>query len=60
MPLIWMEFNKGRTVEQKREFAERVTDACVEALGAERENVRLRFIEVDESEVAKAGKYPAG
>lgn len=59
MPLIWMEFNKGRTDEQKREFAERVTDAAVEVLKTKAENVRIRFIELDGTDVAKAGKYPS-
>lgn len=55
MPLIWMEFRKGRSIEQKRAFARSVTDAAVRDLGTRPQDVRLRFIELEEYEVANAG-----
>jgi 4-oxalocrotonate tautomerase family enzyme len=57
MPLMLIELRKGRTVEQKQEFARRVTDAAEEALDAPRGGVRLRFIETDDSDVARGGVY---
>ena len=58
MPHITMEFKKGRSDEQKAEFARQVTDACVDILGTERENVVIRFVEVhDTVEVARSGEF---
>jgi 4-oxalocrotonate tautomerase len=57
VPLIWIELRKGRTVEQKKEFVRRVTDAAEEALEAPRGGVRLRFIETDDSDIARGGVY---
>jgi 4-oxalocrotonate tautomerase len=57
VPLMRIELRKGRTVEQKREFARRVADAAEEALGAPRGGVRLRFIETDDADVARGGVF---
>ncbi len=58
MPHITMEFKKGRSAEQKAEFARQVTDACVDILGTQRENVVIRFVEIDDAtEVAKGGEF---
>jgi 4-oxalocrotonate tautomerase len=37
MPLIQVTMLQGRTVEQKRKLAQRITDAMVEEAGARRE-----------------------
>lgn len=58
MPHITMEFKKGRNAEQKAEFARHVTEACVDILGTQRENVVIRFVEIhDTVEVARGGEF---
>ncbi|MCS3844898.1 tautomerase family protein [Microbacterium sp. AK031] len=55
MPNIRVELLPGRTVDQRRAFAEAVTLAAVEALGAQREHVRIMFEEVAADLVANGG-----
>ena len=50
-----VELLPGRTVDQRRRFAELVTDAAVEALGARRQDVRIMFEEVAADFVANGG-----
>jgi 4-oxalocrotonate tautomerase len=46
---------KGRTVEQKRKIAARITDAMVEDGKAAKEAVVVTFIEVTREDYASAG-----
>jgi 4-oxalocrotonate tautomerase len=46
---------KGRTVEQKRKVAERITQAMVEEAKAAKEAVIVTFIEVTREDYASAG-----
>jgi 4-oxalocrotonate tautomerase len=55
MPNIRVELLPGRTVDQRRRFAEEVTRAAVEALGARRQDVRIMFEEVAADFVANGG-----
>jgi 4-oxalocrotonate tautomerase len=55
MPNMRVELLPGRTVEQRRRFAELVTDAAVEALGARRQDVRIMFEEIAADFVANGG-----
>jgi 4-oxalocrotonate tautomerase len=55
MPNIRVELLPARTVDQRRAFAERVTLAAVEALGARRQDVRIMFEEVAADFVANGG-----
>ncbi len=55
MPIITVELRKGRSLDQKREFARRVTDAAEEALDGIRDRVRIRFVEFEKDEVARGG-----
>ncbi|WP_019180057.1 tautomerase family protein [Microbacterium yannicii] len=55
MPNIRVELLPGRTVDQRRRFAEEVTRAAVEALGARRQDVRIMFEEVAADHVANGG-----
>ena len=55
MPNIRVELLPGRTVDQRRHFAEEVTRAAVEALGARRQDVRIMFEEVAADFVANGG-----
>jgi 4-oxalocrotonate tautomerase len=55
MPVIQVTLLKGRTVEQKRKLAARLTDALVEEAGAKREAVTVTMIEVSREEYASGG-----
>ena len=55
MPNITVELLSGRTIEQRREFVEAVTDAAITILKARRESVRIRFDEIEKSDVANGG-----
>lgn len=46
MPIIQFNMLEGRTVEQKRRLAEKVTDTVVEVLGVKRETVRILIHEM--------------
>jgi 4-oxalocrotonate tautomerase len=55
MPLIQVTMLKGRTVEQKRKVAERLTQVMVEEAKAAREAVVITFIEITREDYANAG-----
>ncbi|MGN6127712.1 MAG: tautomerase family protein [Humibacter sp.] len=55
MPNIRVELLPGRTVEQRRRFAEEVTKAAVSELGARQQDVRIMFEEVAADHVANGG-----
>jgi 4-oxalocrotonate tautomerase len=55
MPNIRVELLPGRTVDQRRTFAEEITRAAVEALGARAQDVRIMFEEVAADFVANGG-----
>jgi 4-oxalocrotonate tautomerase len=56
MPFIRVEILKGRTLDQRREFARRVTEAAVETLNTTPDRVRITFQELDPTELARGGK----
>lgn len=55
MPNIRVELLPGRSVDQRRRFAEEVTRAAVEVLGARRPDVRIMFEEIAADFVANGG-----
>lgn len=55
MPMIKVEMFAGRTVEQKRTLAEKLTDAFVEAAGGTRESVQVVLVDVEKSNWAAGG-----
>ena len=55
MPLIQVTMLIGRTTEQKRKLAQRITDAMVEEAGARREAVVVAFHEVSKESYASGG-----
>lgn len=55
MPNITVELLKGRTVDQRRDFAVAVADAAVEILGARRQDVRMVYSEITPDIVANGG-----
>lgn len=56
MPILQIEIIKGRTVEQKREMAKKVTEAVSETLNCPKEAVSIIIREMDTENYAHAGK----
>ncbi|HKS76096.1 MAG TPA: 2-hydroxymuconate tautomerase [Terriglobales bacterium] len=59
MPLIQVTMLQGRTADQKRKLAQRLTDAMVEEAGARREAVVVTFVEVSRESYASGGTLMA-
>ncbi|MEP9365886.1 tautomerase family protein [Xanthobacter sp. VNH20] len=55
MPMIRVEMFPGRTLQQKRAFAQAVTSSFVEICGGKPESVHVVFQEVESSDWAVAG-----
>jgi 4-oxalocrotonate tautomerase len=55
MPLIQITMLQGRTADQKRKLASRITDAMVEEAGAKREAIVVTFVEVTKESYASGG-----
>ncbi len=55
MPNITVELLRGRTIDQRREFAQAVTASAVDILGARPQDVRIVFSEVSAQDVANGG-----
>ncbi len=55
MPLVQITLLKGRTVEQKRKVAERITQTMVEDAKAAKEAVIVTFVEVSREDYAHGG-----
>ena len=55
MPLVQITMLTGRTADQKRNLATRITDAIVEEAGARREAVVVTFLEVERESYASGG-----
>ncbi len=55
MPLVQITMLSGRTTDQKRKLAQRITDAMVEEAGARREAVVVAFNEVARESYASGG-----
>ena len=55
MPMIQITMLEGRTADQKRKLAQRITDAMVEEAGAKREAIVVAFHEVSKESYASGG-----
>ena len=55
MPMIQITMLAGRTAEQKRKIAQRITDVMVEETGTSREGVAVAFHEVSKESYARGG-----
>jgi len=55
MPVIQVTMLQGRTVDQKRKIAQRITDTMVEEAGARREAIMVAFHEVSKESYASGG-----
>ena len=56
MPMVQITMLQGRTAEQKRKIAKRVTDALVEEGRARREGIMIAFHEVSKESYASGGE----
>jgi 4-oxalocrotonate tautomerase len=55
MPLVQVTMLQGRTADQKRKIAQRITDVMVEEAGARREGIVVAFHEVSSESYASGG-----
>ena len=55
MPHVEITLLKGRTLEQKRKVAARITDVLAEEAGAKREDTTVAFLEVERESFAHGG-----
>ena len=55
MPMVQITMLEGRTAEQKRKLAQRITDVLVEEAGARREAIIVAFHEVSKESYASGG-----
>ena len=55
MPLVQITLLQGRTADQKRKLAQRITDAMAEEAGARREAIVVTFLEVSRESYASGG-----
>jgi 4-oxalocrotonate tautomerase len=56
MPVVQITMLQGRSTEQKRKIAKRITDALVEEAGARREGIIVAFNEVSKENYASGGE----
>jgi 4-oxalocrotonate tautomerase len=56
VPIVTIEWYDGRSPEQKREIAEKLTDLLVEVGKTQREHVWVRFVDSPKSEWAIGGE----
>ncbi len=59
MPLIQITLLKGRTTEQKRRIAQRMTDVLVEEAKTAKEGVVVTFVDVEKDSYARGGELMA-
>ena len=56
MPIVTVEWYEGRSAEQKKEIAEKLTDLLVEVGKTQREQVWVRFVDSPKSDWAIGGE----
>ena len=56
MPMVQITMLAGRTADQKRKIAKRITEVMVEEAGARREGVVIAFNEVSKESYASGGE----
>jgi 4-oxalocrotonate tautomerase len=56
MPIVTIEWYEGRTPEQKKELAEKLTDLMVDVGKTQRDHVWIRFSDSPKSEWAMGGE----
>jgi 4-oxalocrotonate tautomerase len=56
MPMVQITLLEGRTADQKRKIAQRITDVLVEEAGTRREAIAIAFLEVSKESYASGGE----
>jgi 4-oxalocrotonate tautomerase len=56
MPIVTIEWYEGRSAEQKKELAERLTELLVEVGKTQREHVWVRFVDSPKTDWAMGGE----
>lgn len=56
MPNFFIELLEGRTVEQKQQLVDGITDLAVKVLKVDPDTVHIRFLNVKREDWAKGGK----
>ena len=56
MPIVTIEWYEGRSPEQKKELAEKLTELMVDVGKTQREHVWIRFVDLPKSEWAMGGE----
>lgn len=56
MPVVQVNIKGGRTLDQKREIARRMTDVLVDVCGSAKERVHVIINEVEEDNWGRAGQ----
>jgi 4-oxalocrotonate tautomerase len=56
VPVVTIEWYEGRSADQKREIAERLTDLIAEVGKTDRDQVWIRFVDSPRSEWAIGGE----
>jgi 4-oxalocrotonate tautomerase len=56
MPIVTIEWYEGRSPEQKKEIAEKLTELLVEVGNVGREQVWIRFVDSDKADWAMGGE----
>ncbi len=56
MPIVQVTMLQGRSADQKRKIAKRLTDVMVEEAGARREGITVVFNEVSKESYATGGE----
>jgi 4-oxalocrotonate tautomerase len=56
MPLVQITMLQGRSTDQKRKIAKRITDVMVEEAGAKREAIVVTLVEVSRESYASDGE----
>jgi 4-oxalocrotonate tautomerase len=55
VPYVQVTWVEGRSAEQKRKLAERITQALIEDGRAKRENIQVTFVDLPATDYAEAG-----
>jgi len=55
MPMVHITMLEGRTAEQKRKIAQRITDVLVEEAGTKREGIMIAVNEVSKENYSSGG-----
>ena len=56
MPKIFFEMFEGRTIEQKRQLAEQLTEVVVRVLKVDPKDLDILFINVKREDLARGGR----